>query len=46
VRTEAEYAEVVEALERAPSIIVPMVREVPEPLRKRRRRWVASSGNG
>ena len=36
MKTEAAYAEVVEALERAPSIIVPMVREVPEPLRKHR----------
>ena len=33
---EPAYREVVEALERAPSVIVPMVREVPEPLRKRR----------
>ena len=33
---EPAYREVIEALERAPSIIVPMVREVPEPLLKRR----------
>jgi hypothetical protein len=36
MKTEREYAEIVEALERAPSIIVPLAREVPEPLRKRR----------
>lgn len=33
---EGIHAEVVEALERAPSVIVPLVREVPEHLRKRR----------
>ena len=30
------YQPIVEALERAPSIVVPLIREVPEPLRKRR----------
>jgi DinB family protein len=38
------YSEVVEALERAPSVIVPLVREVPDHLRKRRPspgRWSA-----
>jgi uncharacterized damage-inducible protein DinB len=34
--TELAYQQVVDALERAPSIIVPLVREVPESLRKRR----------
>ena len=34
--TDLAFQQVVEALERAPSIIVPLVREVPEPLRKRR----------
>ena len=33
---EPAHLDVVEALERAPSIIVPLVREVPERLRKRR----------
>ncbi len=33
---EQAYGPVVAALERAPSIIVPLVREMPEPLRKRR----------
>lgn len=36
--TEPAYQEVIEALARAPSIIIPLVREVPEPLRKRRPR--------
>jgi uncharacterized damage-inducible protein DinB len=36
--SELAYRQVVEALERAPSIIVPLVREVPEQLRKRRPR--------
>ena len=35
-KSEREYREVVDALERGPSIIVPLVREVPEALRKRR----------
>ena len=35
---ERAYAEVVDALERAPSLIVPLVREVPDRLRKRRPR--------
>jgi uncharacterized damage-inducible protein DinB len=42
--TELECQAVVDALERAPSVIVPLVREVPEPLRKRRpspERWSA-----
>jgi uncharacterized damage-inducible protein DinB len=34
--TELAHQQVVDALERAPSIIVPLVREVPESLRKRR----------
>jgi len=34
--SEFAHREVVDALERAPSVIVPMVREVPEVLRKRR----------
>jgi uncharacterized damage-inducible protein DinB len=41
---EPAYREVIEALERAPSVIVPLVREVPEPLLKRRPapgRWSA-----
>jgi hypothetical protein len=33
---EGTYTEVVDALERTPSVIVPLVREVPEHLRKRR----------
>ena len=33
---EGTHTEVVDALERAPSIIIPLVREPPEPLRKRR----------
>ena len=36
LKSEREYREVVDALERGPSIIVPLVREVPEALRKRR----------
>lgn len=42
--TELECRTVVDALERAPSVIVPLVREVPEPLLKRRPgpgRWSA-----
>jgi uncharacterized damage-inducible protein DinB len=41
---EGSHAEVVDALERAPSLIIPLVREVPEDLRKRRPspgRWSA-----
>jgi uncharacterized damage-inducible protein DinB len=41
---EPATREVIEALERAPSVIVPLVRELPEPLRKRRPapgRWSA-----
>jgi hypothetical protein len=34
--TETETSEVIAALERAPSLIVPLVREVPEAVRKRR----------
>ena len=34
--SELAYRQVVDALEQAPSIIVPLVREVPEQLRKRR----------
>lgn len=34
--SELAYRQVVDALDRAPSIIVPLVREVPEQLRKRR----------
>ncbi len=34
--SELAYRHVVDALDRAPSIIVPLVREVPEQLRKRR----------
>jgi uncharacterized damage-inducible protein DinB len=34
--TEGAHAEVVDALERAPAVIVPLVHEVPEELRKRR----------
>jgi hypothetical protein len=34
----AAYKQVVDALERAPSIVVPLIREVPEHLRKRRPR--------
>lgn len=33
---EGTHAEVVDALERTPSVIVPLVREIPEHLRKRR----------
>lgn len=36
--SEAIFREVVDALERAPSIVVPLVREVPERIRKRRPR--------
>lgn len=42
--THAIYRQVIEALERAPSIIVPLVREVPDALRRRRPgpgRWSA-----
>jgi len=42
--TELAHQQVVDALERAPSIIIPLVREVPEPFRKRRPapgRWSA-----
>jgi uncharacterized damage-inducible protein DinB len=34
--SDPEYREVVDALERAPVVIIPLVREVPEALRKRR----------
>jgi uncharacterized damage-inducible protein DinB len=34
--TETAYQHVIDALERAPSIIIPLVRELPEHLRKRR----------
>ncbi len=33
---DGNYAEVIDTLERTPSVIVPLVREVPEHLRKRR----------
>ena len=34
--SDPAYREVVDALERAPAVIIPLVREVPEALRKRR----------